>query len=130
MKILVTYFLAFLVLLPILSKVNTILAWKVNQEYIANYLCENKDKKELKCKGKCQLMKNLKDSDSTSDNPLPPVYKDFNFQPFIPVDLIWLVFGNLFLPNTKNVINYNKLFKNYLFNQTIYIPPDLLSHIV
>ncbi len=34
--------------------------FKINQDYIAAKLCENRDKPELNCKGKCILMKKLK----------------------------------------------------------------------
>ena len=34
--------------------------FKINQDYIAKTLCENKLKPKLKCKGNCQLMKALK----------------------------------------------------------------------
>lgn len=31
----------------------------LNQDYIAKYLCENRDKPQLHCNGKCQLKKKL-----------------------------------------------------------------------
>ena len=40
-------------------KVVVITNWKINQDYIAEYLCENKDKPELNCAGCCQLEKQL-----------------------------------------------------------------------
>jgi hypothetical protein len=36
------------------------LSYKINYNYIANVLCENKDKPEMNCKGKCHLNKELK----------------------------------------------------------------------
>nr|WP_068888459.1 hypothetical protein [Pedobacter panaciterrae] len=36
--------------------------FKVNQKYIAAALCENKDKPQLHCNGKCYLMKKLKEA--------------------------------------------------------------------
>ena len=36
------------------------LGFETNQDYIAKELCENKDKPELQCNGKCYLMKKLK----------------------------------------------------------------------
>ncbi|WP_276088068.1 hypothetical protein [Pedobacter sp. JY14-1] len=35
----------------------------VNQKYIAAALCENRDKPEMHCNGKCYLMKKLKDAE-------------------------------------------------------------------
>lgn len=44
----------------------SIVAWfELNQEYIAATLCENKDKPELVCCGKCVLTKQLKKADDT-----------------------------------------------------------------
>jgi hypothetical protein len=37
--------------------------FKVNQKYIAAALCENKDKPQLNCQGKCYLMKKLKEAE-------------------------------------------------------------------
>ena len=36
----------------------------VNQNYIAKNLCENRDKPQLHCDGKCQLCKKLKQEDN------------------------------------------------------------------
>lgn len=42
-----------------------IVAWfGINREYIARNLCENKDKPELNCCGKCYLKKELKKADA------------------------------------------------------------------
>jgi hypothetical protein len=43
----------------------SIVAWfEINQEYIAATLCENKNKPELVCCGKCVLTKQLKKADN------------------------------------------------------------------
>ena len=33
--------------------------YQLNKDYISKYLCENKYKPQLQCKGKCQMMKKL-----------------------------------------------------------------------
>ena len=48
-----------IVLLFFLKPVLPVLEYVLNYEYIATVLCENKEKPELKCNGKCQLMKGL-----------------------------------------------------------------------
>lgn len=40
-----------------------------NQEYIAKNLCENRDKPELKCNGKCHLAKELKKAAEKEKEP-------------------------------------------------------------
>ncbi|EDM37837.1 hypothetical protein PBAL39_15469 [Pedobacter sp. BAL39] len=37
--------------------------FKANQQYIAAALCENRDKPEMHCDGKCYLMKKLKEAE-------------------------------------------------------------------
>jgi hypothetical protein len=36
------------------------ISYQLNYKYISTVLCENKDKPEMKCQGKCQLSKSLK----------------------------------------------------------------------
>jgi hypothetical protein len=48
--------------------------FKINQAYIARVLCENKDKPEMKCNGKCHLNKKLKEQETKEQN-LPPQIK-------------------------------------------------------
>lgn len=40
----------------------------LNQPFIAENLCENRDQPELKCGGKCQLMKSLKKDDENKSD--------------------------------------------------------------
>lgn len=37
--------------------------FELNQDYISSKLCENRDKPELQCAGKCYLMKKLKQAE-------------------------------------------------------------------
>lgn len=49
-----------------------VIEYVVNYDYISKVLCENKDKPQLKCNGKCHLMKELakaSESDKPSSNP-------------------------------------------------------------
>ncbi|WP_317174601.1 hypothetical protein [Flavobacterium sp. J49] len=46
----------------------------VNYDYIAKVLCENKNKPEMKCNGKCQLMKELAKA-SEQEKPIAPSKK-------------------------------------------------------
>ena len=46
----------------------------INYDYISKVLCENKAEPELKCNGKCQLMKELAKA-SEQEKPITPVKK-------------------------------------------------------
>jgi hypothetical protein len=44
--------------------------YQLNKDYIAKYLCENKNKPLLQCKGKCQMMKKLQQEEKKDqENP-------------------------------------------------------------
>lgn len=46
-----------------------IVAWyELNKDYVAKTLCENRDKPQMKCCGKCYLRKQLKKTEEGSDN--------------------------------------------------------------
>ncbi|MEN8125240.1 MAG: hypothetical protein ABFR32_08920 [Bacteroidota bacterium] len=52
-----------------------VIEYFVNYDYIANELCENKDKPLMACNGKCYLEKQVKEQqnlDVEQDAPLPP----------------------------------------------------------
>ena len=45
-----------------------VLSYFVNYEYIANELCENQDKPEMECNGKCHLKKELAKASSEENS--------------------------------------------------------------
>ncbi|WP_316820906.1 hypothetical protein [Pedobacter gandavensis] len=57
------FILLFTLLLAQFSKVFVYAGFELNQQYIAAVLCENKDKPEMHCNGKCYLMKKLKQAE-------------------------------------------------------------------
>ena len=61
--------LVILTLLMFLKPILPVLEYVVNYDYIVNELCENKSKPELKCNGKCHLMKELA-KESESEKPI------------------------------------------------------------
>ncbi len=46
--------------LPLMNQWGAVAYYRVNQDYIAKNLCENRDKPMLNCKGQCYLAKQLK----------------------------------------------------------------------
>lgn len=59
MRLLISISLILLLAWQGLFKAGFILYWKVNQTYISQKLCENKDKPKMHCNGKCYLGKQL-----------------------------------------------------------------------
>ncbi|MFD2892038.1 hypothetical protein ACFS5J_08450 [Flavobacterium chuncheonense] len=64
-------------LLFLLKPVLPFVEYVVNYEYIAMQLCENKSKPELKCNGKCHLVKELAKA-SENEKPLSQNKKNSN----------------------------------------------------
>ena len=60
-------FVAILLILTVISsnltKCIVFATFKINQKYIATNLCENRDKPQMNCEGKCYLMKKLKQAE-------------------------------------------------------------------
>ena len=51
------------------SKAIALLDYRLNKEFIASTLCENKDRPACCCKGKCFLKKQLQKEESSKNNP-------------------------------------------------------------
>lgn len=52
-------FIIIIVFTILLKPVFPVVEYVVNYDYVSKVLCENKDKPQLKCNGKCHLMKEL-----------------------------------------------------------------------
>ena len=53
-------------MIAMLKPVSPFLEYLVNKDYIAQFLCVNKDKPEMACGGKCHLMKELEKEEKES----------------------------------------------------------------
>ena len=67
MRQLILYGLLLAMLLPSISPWGTIAYYQLNKEYIAKNLCENRNRPELHCDGKCYLAKKLKAQQDKQD---------------------------------------------------------------
>lgn len=67
MRSLIAYILLAAIMLPTLSPWGTIAYFKLNREYIAKVLCENRKRPELHCDGKCYLAKKLRQQKEKQD---------------------------------------------------------------
>lgn len=71
MKFIVAPILILLILSQLCSTWLTLASFTLNRDYIARNLCENRTRPVLKCKGKCVLMKKLKQEDQEERASLP-----------------------------------------------------------
>lgn len=71
MRQLLSISLLFSLILPYSLNIATLVNFKINQDFIAEFLCIDKDEPESTCHGKCQLTKQLSETDfSTSKEAL------------------------------------------------------------
>lgn len=69
-----------------LQPVLPLIEYHANNEYIASVLCENRDKPELACNGKCYLTKKMKESKKeheSHNHSIPQI--DFSKYPIAPI---------------------------------------------
>lgn len=64
MKKIILTILALIILLQPFSKMWVYVSFKINQNYIAQNLCENRTKPAMRCGGNCLLMRKLKKVDN------------------------------------------------------------------
>lgn len=60
-------------MLPSLTKLGILIDFKINQDFIAEVLCINRDKPLNKCNGKCYLSKKLKKAEEQEEKQLPTI---------------------------------------------------------
>jgi len=58
---------------PFCTKIGIFAYWKINQKYIAENYCINRDKPQMHCDGKCQLMAQFAKFKKMSDPATPNV---------------------------------------------------------
>lgn len=99
-----------------LIKIGLISYYSINIEYIIAELCENKDKPELKCNGKCYLKKKMGEADK-AEKQTAGIFKQIEFPVFIPhvhlsIDPEYILIENT-IPELKNLYSHtlsNKIF--------------------
>ena len=74
-KILIILLTLFIFLQPF-CKSWVFISFKINQDFIAKNLCENRTKPSLHCDGKCHLMKKLKQVDKEEKKQTSKIIKE------------------------------------------------------
>lgn len=100
-------------------KLGLLTYYSVNIEYIIKELCENKDKPELNCKGKCFLKKKMAQADE-SEKKTNEIFKQVEFPAFIPNTTLTLSLKSIELENRYALVNNLYNYQNYI---RIFHPP-------
>ncbi|TAI48224.1 hypothetical protein EW142_14600 [Flagellimonas allohymeniacidonis] len=96
----------------------------VYEDYIAEFLCINKDNLELECHGKCYLMQKLTEQNDQKRQNLPKIVMEE--YPIGFVDLQEFVTKEAGAPENKRNYDYLNPY-TYLFTAGSFHPPNAIS---
>lgn len=121
-------FIILIALTLFLKPVFPVVDYIVNYDYITKVLCENKAKPELKCNGKCHLMKEMA-SQSEKENPLQNNKKVATSESEVLFfqEIATLQFSQVFIHNTSiNLDHYSNQYF-HLNSSNVFHPPIFIS---
>ncbi|WP_396166075.1 hypothetical protein [Flavobacterium sp.] len=112
-----------------LKPIFPVVDYVVNYDYIRTVLCENKAKPELKCNGKCQLMKSLA-KESEEEKPINSDKKS-NIKQEVEVLFFQiiksLIVKKIYFQKTTTISdNYSNLY-SHLSSCLVFHPPTFIS---
>lgn len=104
-----------------------VIDYVVNYDYIVNVLCENKDRPELQCNGKCHLSKELaKEAGAEDQNPFNSKTSKTEIPQFIISENITeYTFASETEISSIDNIGYRPNLNSSLFISKILHPPQL-----
>ncbi|MCW2259445.1 MULTISPECIES: hypothetical protein [Sphingobacterium] len=114
MKRVLLYFLSVLMLFQACWGVVVVSAFYINRDYIAQYLCENRDAPQLHCKGTCVLMKKMKKAREDEKKNIENKIKEA--QAFVLIPSTVLNMPAIFVDHTTNT-NFDMRHSHYTFNR-------------
>ncbi|MCG2462346.1 hypothetical protein K8352_16415 [Flavobacteriaceae bacterium F89] len=124
MKAYLILFVAFIMLAkPLLPLVN----YAMNYDYIVEQFCENKDRPQMHCDGKCYLAKQLaKESDQNDKNPLGQNTSKIEIGQIVFFQtLTHFDFGFAAYSAKPNKLDHVRVLVPVLFTSDISQPPEL-----
>jgi len=104
-----------------------VVEYVLNYDYIVNVLCENKDKPEMQCNGKCHLSNELaKEAGAENDNPFNSKTSKTEIPQFIiSENIIEYIFSSTGSLISEENIGYRPNLNSSLFTSKILHPPQL-----
>ncbi|MCH2192587.1 hypothetical protein [Kordia sp.] len=94
----------------------------INQDYIADFLCINKDKPELECNGKCYLAEQLKKASEEKEKNLPAIQMEE--YPIGSIDFSFFLSEKPYIKSTTNNIGYCNHYK-FAYLSRVFHPPSI-----
>ncbi len=106
-----------------LRPIQPCLEYVLNQDYIAEFLCINKDKPELQCHGKCHLVKEIEKQQE--QEPISALSVNMENYPIGFVDIIQLKIQKNFSHLDSPHDSYSQLY-HFDYYQDKLQPPELM----
>nr|WP_299387046.1 hypothetical protein [Allomuricauda sp.] len=123
MNRLAAHIFIFLYILAMARPVLPLAEYIIYEDYIAEFLCINKEKVELQCNGKCYLMQRLSEQNEEKKQNLPKIAMEE--YPIGFVELICCSPLTEFCTPFKNTYSYNGIY-SYLYCTSLFHPPNLV----
>jgi hypothetical protein len=108
------------------NKLGIILAFKINQSYIASAFCENKDKPEMHCNGRCVLAKKLKQAEQNEEKQRAENLEKANVLFFCKLNRLEVNESSA-SPKTSDFNIFYLKFKPSSFTNDIFKPPQYVA---
>lgn len=104
-----------------LRPVQPYVEYMLNQDYIAEFLCINKDKPKLQCNGKCYLVKEIEKQQESESNSLRISLENY------PIGFVRIFkikpFHSFIVSKNNETISTLKLY-HFEYNYRAFQPPD------
>ncbi len=116
-----TILLLVVMMLQSFSKILIVLNYQANKNFIAEYLCVNKEKPQLHCQGHCYLKKELKKAEQAGEQP-----NSQNQKQTLEITLFYQELFSLTPNYGKRLLPPLPLYQTgtlYLLNSAIFHPP-------
>ena len=115
-------FFVFLYVLAMLRPVFPLFEYVVDKDYIAEFLCINKDKVELHCNGKCYLMQRLSEQNEEKKQNLPKIAMEE--YPIGFIDVLAIPRQKTGITKSASVLQYSNNY-SFLYSDSSFRPPSL-----
>lgn len=122
MRTVILYIWLITTILPTFSQWGTIAYYKVNKEYITRVLCQNRDKPQLHCNGKCYLAKKLKEQQQKQDQQTSDRVESIPVLQLFASPLAFFEFAASHLP-AVGPANFSYKLASYQAPLSILVPP-------
>lgn len=93
--------------------------YAINQDYIAEFLCINKEKPEMQCNGKCHLYKEVEKQQEETPVTLEISLKEY---PIGFVKILHINVTNIYITDRKGNYSNSENYK-YTFAKSVFHPP-------